>query len=56
MAESPKPILEILDDLPGWDEIRKRIAENLQERQTLRQLLKLAERRERSPVSREAPE
>lgn len=40
-----KHIDSALQKLPDQKEIRLRIAENLQERQTLRQLLKLADQR-----------
>jgi len=44
-AERKEPIRNILATLPDQAEVRRRIAENLQERQLLRQLLRLAEQR-----------
>jgi len=40
-----KPIEGYLDNIPEPEEIRVRIAENIRQRQLLRQLLKLAEQR-----------
>ena len=45
-VELRKPIGTVLSTLPDRDEIRRRIAENIQERQLLRQLLRLAEQRQ----------
>lgn len=46
MPEDSKTVVnEVLAALPSPAEIRRRIAENHQERQLLRQLLKLAEQR-----------
>jgi hypothetical protein len=42
---SDKTVNKMLGDLPDVAEIRQRIAENIKERQLLRQLLKLAEQR-----------
>ena len=44
-AEPQKPIDGILADLPDEKELRRRIADNIQERQVLRQLLRIAEQR-----------
>ena len=43
-----KPLDTFLDDVPEPAEIRQRIAANLQERQLLRRVLKLAEDRYRT--------
>ncbi len=45
----PETIDNLLDhvNIPKPDEIRRRIAENIRQRQFLRQLLKLAEQRQR---------
>jgi hypothetical protein len=40
-----RPIANILATIPDRKEVRLRIAENLQERQLLRKLLRLAEQR-----------
>lgn len=41
------PLTEFLDKVPAPDEIRREITENLRKGKLLRQLLKLAEQRER---------
>ena len=43
---APKPLQVYLEELPRPEEIRRRIAENIRERQLLRQVLKLAEQRQ----------
>lgn len=40
-----KPVGNLIAELPDQSEIRRRIAHNLQERQLLRQLLRLAEKK-----------
>ena len=49
MTADPKTrVSDALADLPDRDEIRRRLAENLQDRLLLRQLLKLVEQRDRA--------
>ncbi|WP_166820014.1 hypothetical protein [Thalassoroseus pseudoceratinae] len=45
-------IKEAIADLPTVEEIRTRIAENIHERQILRQMLKLAEQRDEANALR----
>jgi hypothetical protein len=45
MAEAKERIERCLDNLPDPKEIRQRIAENIKERQILRQLLRASEQR-----------
>ena len=48
MAEAKESIKDFLAKVPDTAEIRRRIAENIQERQLLRQVLKIAERQQRT--------
>lgn len=48
MAELRTTVNNALAALPKPEEIRRRIAENLQERQLLRQMLRLVERRQQA--------
>jgi hypothetical protein len=48
VADLNQAVSNALSALPTRDEIRRRIAENLQERQLLRQVLKLVEQREQA--------
>jgi len=47
-ADLKKAITNALANLPDREAIRRRIAENLQERQLLRRVLKLIEQREQA--------
>jgi hypothetical protein len=49
-ADLKEQVHNALAALPSQEEIRRRIAENLQERQLLRQLLKLTEKRQQAAV------
>jgi hypothetical protein len=48
MAETKESIKDFLAKVPDAAEIRRRISENIQERQLLRQVLKIAERQKRT--------
>ena len=52
-ADLKKAVNNALAALPSPEEVRRRIAENLQERQQLRRILKLVEQRRPSTVTRE---
>jgi hypothetical protein len=47
-ADLKKTLTDALASLPSQEDIRRRIAENLQERQLLRKLLRLAEQRQQT--------
>jgi hypothetical protein len=53
-ADLKKAVNNALVALPGREEIRRRIAENLQERQLLRQMLKLVDQREQAAALNKA--
>jgi hypothetical protein len=47
MPESDSTLAEFLDKVPQSDEIRRRITENLRQGKLLRQLLRIAEQRQK---------